>query len=86
MADPPADLDTGDDTEAWPERPSTAGMPRWVKVFLIVGLALVLLVLVGKVTGVGGGHGPGRHGGGDDTPSSVVDKSGDHRSPVDHGP
>jgi len=86
MADP-AHLDTGDDTEAGPD-PSTAGMPRWVKVFLIVGLALVLLFLVGKVTGLGGDHGPGRHGGGD-TPSSVVDDGGGgggHQSPVDHGP
>jgi len=85
MADSPADLGTGDDTDATPD-PSTAGLPRWVKVFLIIGLALVLLFAVGNVTGVGGEHGPGRHGGGDDPPSSVVDEDGGHRSPVDHSP
>ncbi|MCA1677326.1 MAG: hypothetical protein LC799_35815, partial [Actinobacteria bacterium] len=35
------------------------GMPRWVKVFLMVGVALVLLLVVALVTGVGGDHGPG---------------------------
>lgn len=39
-------------------------MPRWVKVFLSVVAALVLLVVVAKVTGAGGDHGPGRHTGG----------------------
>ena len=36
---------------------STTGTPRWVKVFAIIGLALVLLVIVMLLTG----HGPGRH-------------------------
>ena len=40
------------------------GMPRWVKVSLLVGAALVALLVIGKLTGVGGDHGPGRHGGG----------------------
>ena len=59
------------------------GMPRWVKVSLIVGLALVLLFVVANVAGVGGEHGPGRHGGG--TPSSVLSPDTGHR-PVDHRP
>lgn len=37
------------------------GTPRWVKVFGIVVLVLVLLFVVVQVTGVGGPHGPGRH-------------------------
>ncbi|GAA3933923.1 hypothetical protein [Actinoplanes auranticolor] len=32
-------------------------MPRWVKVFAVVGIALAVLVLVALVTG----HDPGRH-------------------------
>ena len=32
-------------------------MPRWVKVFLLVGLALVVLIAVMLLTG----HGPGQH-------------------------
>lgn len=37
-----------------------SGMPRWVKVFVIVGVVVAILVVVSLVTG---GHGPGRHGG-----------------------
>ena len=37
------------------------GTPRWVKVFGIIGLVLVLLVVIIMFTGVGGKHGPGRH-------------------------
>jgi hypothetical protein len=36
---------------------ATAGPPRWVKVFGIIGLAVVLLIVVMLLTG----HGPGRH-------------------------
>ena len=64
----------------------TTGRPRWVNFFLVVGLVLLLLLIVGKVTGVGGDHGPGRHGGGGDAPSTVIEEDGGHRSPVDHGP
>jgi hypothetical protein len=39
----------------------TAGTPRWVKVFGIVVLLLVLLFVVLRLTGVGGQHGPARH-------------------------
>lgn len=38
--------------------PST---PRWVKVFGIIFIVLVLLVGIIIITGVGGPHGPGRH-------------------------
>ncbi len=39
---------------------SNTGTPRWVKVFAIVGAALVLLAAVLLLLG-GGEHGPGRH-------------------------
>ena len=42
------------------ERP--AGMPRWVKISLLVALALVVLFVVVNLAG-GGEHGPGRHSG-----------------------
>ena len=60
------------------------GMPRWVKVFLLVSLAVALLYAVASVTGVGGDHGPGRHGGGGGT--SAVNEAVDHKSPVAHNP
>lgn len=40
------------------------GTPRWVKVFMIVFIALVLLVVVLHLLGFGfGGHGTGDNGG-----------------------
>ena len=36
-------------------------MPRWVKVSLILAVALVVAFLVLKLTGIGGEHGPSRH-------------------------
>lgn len=35
--------------------------PRWVKVFGITALVLVLLLGIIMFTGIGGEHGPGRH-------------------------
>ena len=66
MADPPSSPDTGHDARVAPDRGSTTypGTPRWVKVFGIIALGLVLLVAIvmagGMLTG-GGDHGPGRH-------------------------
>jgi hypothetical protein len=63
VADPSLDPGTGDDTGGvGPDRESIAGMPRWVKVFLIV-TAVVLLLIILLLTS--GGHGPGRHMSGD---------------------
>ena len=45
----------------------TAGTPRWVKVFGIIGVVLIVLVVVMLVTGRSGGHGPGRHAPGGNT-------------------
>lgn len=42
------------------DRAQPTRLPRWVKVFLIVAVALVLLA-VGVALVVGGEHGPGRH-------------------------
>ena len=69
-------------TTAGPGSDAHVGTPRWVKVSLLVVGALVLVFVLANITGVAGDHGPGRHGGGDD--SGEVDDDG-HRSPVDHG-
>jgi hypothetical protein len=38
----------------------TAGVPRWVKVFVVTALGLALLMVVVMLVS-GGRHGPGRH-------------------------
>jgi hypothetical protein len=79
--------DTYEDSNAGlgPDRPLT-GAPRWVKVFGIIALSLAVLFIGLKVTGLGGNHGPGRHGGGGTTPSSVPDDGARTPPPgMDHG-
>lgn len=56
--------------------------PRWVKVFGIMAIVLILAIVIGLLTGVagpGGRHGPGRHlpsgGSGGGTPPSSERKS-----------
>ncbi|MGH3985549.1 MAG: hypothetical protein ACRDST_23415 [Pseudonocardiaceae bacterium] len=70
MADPPPDTGVG------PDRESTTGTPRWVKVSGIIAIVLVLLFVIMMFAGIGGSHGPGRHtpsgGPGGDTPLSSV--------------
>ena len=63
-------------------RPPYPGTPRWVKVFGIIVIVLVLLLGVLMLFG-GGEHGPGRHAlsgdaGGQVPPSSVME---DHALP-----
>ena len=59
MADRSRETSSGDDAsvQAGP-RPMT-GAPRWVKVFGIIALAVVVLIVVMLL--VGGNHGPDRH-------------------------
>ena len=84
MADPPpypaADSDISDDTRVSPDRGSTTGTPRWVKVFGIIALVLVLLFVIMMLTGRGGSHGPGRHTPSGDTPPSSVTEHGVQQS------
>ena len=79
-----------------PDRASTTGTPRWVKLLGIVVLVLILVVGIMLLTGVGGNHGPGRHmpsgAAGATPPSSVtVDqtlfggRSVDRTSPMERG-
>jgi hypothetical protein len=44
------------------EGPRYPGMPRWVKVSGIVAIVVVLLAAIVVFAGIGGEHGPGRHG------------------------
>ena len=44
-----------------PEREQITGPPRWVKVFGIVALVVIVLFVVLLIAG-GGEHGPARHG------------------------
>jgi hypothetical protein len=60
MADPPP-YDSNRGTGVGPDPGSTAGTPRWVKVFGLIALVVVLVVVILLLAGGGGGHGPGRH-------------------------
>ena len=81
MADLPPDPRgrTGDDArdDARNDAVGEAGMPRWVKVFGVVIVVLILLLGGLKLLGVGGEHGPGRHapsgGAGGQAPSGVAE-------------
>ena len=57
MTSQPADPD---DTGADQAPGSTTGVPRWVKVFVLVAVATALLGVVVMLL-AGGEHGPGRH-------------------------
>jgi hypothetical protein len=62
-------------THVGPDRPPYPGTPRWVKVFGIIGIVVVLLFVIMLLTDPGR-HGPGRHTrsggpGGQKPPSSV---------------
>ena len=53
MAEPPLPPDSSDDTDVRRDGESPPGAPRWVKVFGIVALALVVLFLARHLTGGG---------------------------------
>ena len=52
---------TGGDSGAGHDRGAVTGTPRWVKLFGIIALVLILLFAIMMLTGRGGGHGPGNH-------------------------
>jgi hypothetical protein len=56
MADPPPDVDPAERGDGY------AGTPTWVKVFGIVVVLVLLLVGFIVFSGLGGPHGPQRHG------------------------
>lgn len=65
------------------------GTPRWVKIFGIIAIVLVVLYIILHVAGVGGRHGPGRHSGSGDVsgpvpPFSVIDDHGASRGVRDY--
>jgi len=72
--------ESGDATGVGHDRGSPPGTPRWVKVSGVTALVLLLLVVIGVLTGRAGpgGHGPGRHGG--DTPAGQTPLSGQQGS------
>jgi hypothetical protein len=80
MEGTPRDPDYGDDTDIALDH-ETIGMPRWVKVFGIIGLVVVLLFVIALVAG-GGSHGPGRHTPGGQAQSSGVAEPGGHTAPA----
>ena len=41
--------------------PAYPGAPRWVKISAAIATALLLLVVIVMVAGIGGRHGPDRH-------------------------
>lgn len=66
------------DAQPAEDSPPATGAPLWFKVFAAIALVVLLLFVIGLVTGRGD-HGPGRHGGvGDAPPASVTD----HRPPA----
>jgi hypothetical protein len=59
MADQPPYPDSNGDTGVRPDHGSTTSTPRWVKMFGITALVLVLLFVTLHLTGRGlGGHTP----------------------------
>jgi hypothetical protein len=66
MAGRPPSPDT-DDTGVGLDREPTTGPPRWVKVFAVIGVFVVLLVIVVMLAS-GGQHGPWRHAPVDEAP------------------
>ncbi len=63
------------------EPPLYPGTPRWVKVFGIIAIVVVLLFVIMLLTGYGPGrHTPSGHSGGQVPPSNVMEE---HAPPED---
>ncbi len=77
MAEPPSAPDSTDELGVGPDRESATSTPRWVKVFGVIALVLVVLLAILLLSG---GHGPGRHTGGagghTPPPASVTEHGG----------
>jgi hypothetical protein len=57
------------------DRPPYPGTPRWVKVFGIIAIVVVLLVVFMLLTGHGPGrHTPSGHAGGEGPPTNVMEE------------
>jgi hypothetical protein len=68
-----------DDKVARPTEERPPSTPRWVKLSGIIVIVLILLVIILKLTGIGGNHGPGRHlPGGNPAEQIKQEASGDH--------
>lgn len=88
MANRPPYPDAGEDTDTvGPDREVTTPRPRWVKVFAIIAIVVAVLLVGLKLTGLGGNHGPGRHGGSGGTPPAGVTNDGGKTPPpgMNHG-
>lgn len=72
MADPSRDPNDPDDTRMNPGEESPPRTPRWVKLFGIIVLLLILAFVIVKLIGVGGDHGPGRHSSSDSTSHQAI--------------
>jgi hypothetical protein len=60
---------------AGPDRDTTTGPPRWVRISGIIAAVVVVLIVILLLTSGPGGHGPSRHapsGGLGQTPASSV--------------
>ncbi|MFG2271044.1 hypothetical protein ACGFNY_14990 [Streptomyces chartreusis] len=64
MVDPSQERGTRDEVGDAPGLAPSAGLPRWVKLSGLVALALAVVVAVMLLVMGPGGHGPGRHFGG----------------------
>jgi hypothetical protein len=60
MTNSPSYPDSNGDTGVGPDRGSPPSTPRWVKVFVIITIILVLLFVILQFVS-GGEHGPRRH-------------------------
>ena len=67
MTDPDRPVDATD-SEVQAQLAQPPGMPRWVKITLLVVGLLVLILIATAVFAAGGSHGPGMHGGLADVP------------------
>ena len=65
MADRPPDSDSSEAPDRYP------GTPSWVKALGVIAVIVVLLIAFMLVTGLGGPHGPQRHGASADAPRAL---------------